>query len=56
MVAMDKLLECAEVNFRTIRDMLRYQHMKRAGVVSSVEEFLELLHPCECEEEWNEEI
>ncbi|MBM6897607.1 hypothetical protein H9X86_09580 [Pseudoflavonifractor capillosus] len=56
MVAMDKLLECAEVNFRTTCDMLRYRQMKRAGVVSSVEEFLQLLHPGECEEEWNEEI
>ena len=56
MVAMDKLLECAEVNFRTTCEMLRYRQMKRAGVVSSVEEFLQLLHPGECEEEWNEEI
>lgn len=56
MVAMDKLLECAEVNFRTTCDMLRYRQMKRAGVVSSVEEFLQLLHPGECEEEWNEKI
>ena len=44
-VAMDKLLECAEINLRTLCDLIRYQQMKEAGVVSSVEEFLWLIHP-----------
>ena len=42
-LAMDKLLEDAEVNFRTICDMVRYQNMKEAGMVHSVDEFLQLL-------------
>ena len=42
-VAMDKLLEDAEVNFRMICDMVRYQNMKEAGMVHSVDEFLQLL-------------
>lgn len=42
-LAMDKLLEDAEVNFRMICDMVRYQNMKEAGMVHSVDEFLELL-------------
>ena len=44
-VAMDKLLECAEVNLRTLCDLIRYQQLKDAGVVNSVEEFLQLVHP-----------
>ena len=44
-VAMDKLLECAEVNLRTLCDLIRYQRLKEAGVVNSVEEFLQLVHP-----------
>ena len=44
-VAMDKLLECAEVNFRMLCDLIRYQMLKEAGAVSSVEEFLYLVHP-----------
>ena len=44
-VAMDKLLERAEVNFRMLCDLIRYQQLKEAGVVSSVEEFLRLIHP-----------
>ena len=44
-VAMDKLLECAEVNLRTLCDLIRYQQLKEAGVVNSVEEFLQLVHP-----------
>ena len=44
-VALDKLLECAEVNFRMLCDLIRYQQLKEAGVVSSVEEFLWLIHP-----------
>ena len=42
-VAMDKLLECAEVNFRMLCDLIRYQQLKEAGVVNSVEEFLRLV-------------
>ena len=43
-VAMDKLLECAEVNFRMLCDLIRYQMLKEAGVVNSMEEFLQLVH------------
>ena len=53
-VAMDRLLECAEVNFRTVCDLFRYQKMKEAGVVNSVDEFLQLLHPDLSEEEQDE--
>ena len=44
-VALDKLLECAEVNLRTLCDLIRYQQLKGAGVVNSVEEFLRLVRP-----------
>ena len=44
-VAMDKLLECAEVNFRMLCDLIRYQQLKGAGVVNSVEEFVRLVRP-----------
>ena len=44
-VAIDKLLECAEVNLRTLCDLIRYQQLKEAGAVNSVEEFLQLVHP-----------
>ena len=44
-VAMDKLLECAEINLRMLCDLIRYQQLKEAGVVNSVEEFLQLVHP-----------
>ena len=56
MVAMDKLLECAEINFRTVCDLLRYQQMKKAGVVNTVDEFLRLVHPDDPEEGQDEEI
>ena len=46
-LVMDQLLECVEVNFRTICDLIRYRHFKAAGLVSSVEEFLVLIHPDE---------
>ena len=39
---MDKLLECAEVNFRTLCDLIRYHRLKDAGVVNSVDESLRL--------------
>ena len=42
---MDKLLECAEVNFRTLCDLIRYQQLKEAGAVHSIKEFLQLVHP-----------
>ena len=42
-VAMDKLLECAEVNLRMLCDLIRYQQLKDARVVNSVEEFLGLV-------------
>ena len=44
-VAMDKLLECAEVNLRTLCDLIRYQQLKETEAVHSVEEFLQLVHP-----------
>ena len=44
-VALDKLLECAEVNLRTLCDLIRYQQLKDARVVNSVEEFLRLVRP-----------
>ena len=44
-VAMVKLLECAEVNLRTLCDLIRYHQLKEVGVVNSVEEFLQLVHP-----------
>lgn len=44
-VAMDKLLECVEVNLRTLCDLIRYQQIKDSGAVNSVEEFLQLVHP-----------
>lgn len=56
MVAMDKLLEYAEANFRTTCDLLRYQQMKKAGVVNTVDEFMQLVHPGEFEEVPNEDI
>ena len=55
-VAMDKLLECAEASFRTTCDLLRYQQMKKAGVVNTVDEFMQLVHPGESEEVPNEDI
>ena len=42
---MDKLLECAEVNLRTLCDLIRYQQLKEVGVVNNVEEFLQLVRP-----------
>ena len=45
MLATDKLLEYAEISLRTVCDLIRYQQLKEAGVVNSVEEFLQLVHP-----------
>ena len=44
-VAMDRLLECAEVNLRMLCDLIRYQQLKDAGVVNSMEEFVRLVRP-----------
>ncbi len=46
-LVIDQLLECVEVNFRTFCDLTRYRHVKAAGMVSCVEEFLTLTHPDE---------
>lgn len=51
-VAMDKLLKCAEVNFRMLCDLIRYQQMKDAGMIDSMDEFLRLVHP----DEWEEKL
>ena len=56
MVAMDQMLQCMEVNFRTCCDLLRYRQMKKAGVVSDMEEFQHLLYPEVPEEEEYESI
>ncbi len=44
LIAMDKLLEFAEVSFRTSCDLLRYRIMRDAGIVKNMDEFLELLN------------
>ena len=44
LIAMDKMLEFAEVSFRTSCDLLRYRMMRDAGIVRSMDEFLELLN------------
>ena len=41
-IVMDKVLECAEINFRTTCDLIRYRFMKDAGMVHSMDEFLAL--------------
>ena len=41
-IVIDKVLECAEINFRTTCDLIRYQFMKDAGMVHSMDEFLVL--------------
>ena len=41
-LAMDKLLEYAEVSLRTLCDLIRYQQMKRFGIVHSIDEFVVL--------------
>lgn len=46
-LVIDKLLECVEVNFRTLCDLIRYRHFKSAGMVNCIEEFLTLTHPDE---------
>ena len=41
-IVIDKVLECAEINFRTTCDLIRYRFMKEAGMVHSMDEFLAL--------------
>ena len=43
-VVIDKVLERAEINFRTTCDLIRYRFMKDAGMVHSMDEFLALFH------------
>ena len=45
LTAIHKLLEVSEVNFRTMCDLVRYQMFRDAGIVATMEEFLELLNP-----------
>lgn len=41
----DQMLENIEVNVRTTCDLIRFKCMKSAGMVQSMDEFLELIHP-----------
>ena len=41
-IVIDKVLECAEINFRTTCDLIRYRFMKDAGMIHSMDEFLAL--------------
>ena len=50
-LAMDKLLEAAEVELRMLCDLIRYQQLKQFGIIHSVEEFAELFHLNEQEEQ-----
>ena len=54
-VAMDKLLECAEADLRTLWDLIRCQQLKGAGVASSAEEFLRLVRPDDVYEDQEED-
>ena len=49
MLATDKLLEYAEINLRTLCDLIRYQQFKELGIVHSVKEFIQLFHSNEQE-------
>lgn len=44
LIAMDKMLEFAEVSFRTSCDLLRYRMMRDAGIVKNMDEFMELFN------------
>ena len=50
MLATDKLLEYAEINLRTLCDLIRYQQLKELGIVHSAKEFIHLFHPIEQED------
>ncbi len=43
-VVVDQLLEHIEVSVRTTCDLIRFKCMKAAGMVQSMDEFLELFH------------
>ena len=49
MLATDKLLEYAEINLRTLCDLIRYQQLKELGIVHSAKEFIQFFHPDEQE-------
>ena len=49
MLAIDKLLEYAEISLRTLCDLIRYQQLKKFGIVHSAKEFIQLFHPNEQE-------
>ena len=40
----DQLLEHIEVSVRTICDLIRFKYMKSAGMVQSMDEYLELFY------------
>ena len=42
MLATDKLLEYAEINLRTLCDLIRYQQLKELGIVHSAKEICRL--------------
>ncbi len=46
-VVIDQLLEHIEVSVRTTCDLIRFKCMKAAGMVQSMDEFLELFRPKE---------
>ena len=50
MLATDKLLEYAEINLRTLCDLIRYQQLKELGIVYSAKEFIQFFHPDEQED------
>ena len=50
MLATDKLLEYAEINLRTLCDLIRYQQLKEFGIVHSAKEFIQLFHSNEQED------
>ena len=50
MLATDKLLEYAEINLRTLCDLIRYQQLKELGIVHSAKEFIQVFHPNEQED------
>lgn len=45
LIVIHKLLEVSEINFRTMCDLMRYQMFRAAGIVKTMDEFLELLNP-----------
>lgn len=42
--AVDQMLEHIEVSVRTICDLIQFKCMRSAGMVQSMDEFLELFH------------